>query len=216
MFYRIPFRLKALKHLSEESLPSFMVKIHTLNKLKLLNYKLQLFLLEFGSSNFVGTDCHQLTFFSWIISHSIFLEMKSTWCQMWCLHKGHFFDQNENCECLKTLFLLDMLIKVFYYYRLFLNCSFNRYANPITSLVSTLDKRLTSWARFLKRACNFWMRPRIPIRGSVCWFVGQSDGPTGGLSDCQSIHPSVSHTFRKIAKNEWNLHLTSFQLIRKE
>ena len=39
--YRIPFRHKALKHLSWESLPWFMVKIHTLNKLKLLNYKLQ-------------------------------------------------------------------------------------------------------------------------------------------------------------------------------
>jgi hypothetical protein len=34
-------RLKALKLLSLESLPFDMVKIHTLNKLKLLNYKLQ-------------------------------------------------------------------------------------------------------------------------------------------------------------------------------
>ena len=45
--YRIPFRHRALKHLSEESLPCVMVKIHTLNKLKLLNYKLQLFWVNF-------------------------------------------------------------------------------------------------------------------------------------------------------------------------
>ena len=39
--YIMLFRLKALKLLSLESLPFVMVKIHTLNKLKLLNYKLQ-------------------------------------------------------------------------------------------------------------------------------------------------------------------------------
>ena len=44
-FYRIHLRHKALKYLSNESRPCFMVKIHTLNKLKYSINKLQIPLL---------------------------------------------------------------------------------------------------------------------------------------------------------------------------
>ena len=42
---RIPLRHKALRHFSSERSPSVMARIHTLNKLKLHNYKLQSFFL---------------------------------------------------------------------------------------------------------------------------------------------------------------------------
>ena len=64
--YRIPFRHKALKHLSWESLPCFMVKIHTLNKLKYSIDKLQLILYSNAAFNscmkYIPSQSHFMQF----------------------------------------------------------------------------------------------------------------------------------------------------------
>ena len=63
---RNPFRHKALKHLSWESLPWFMVKIHTLNKLKYSIDKLQLILYSNAAFNscmkYIPSQSHFMQF----------------------------------------------------------------------------------------------------------------------------------------------------------
>ena len=81
-----------------------------------------------------------------------------------------FFEQNGNCECLNAHYLLNMSIKIFYYKCLFLDRSFNSYANTITSLISKLDKRLTSWANFLKRGFRLKDPKQLSIE-SLSYFI---------------------------------------------